>query len=113
MAIEDNRDGQAKLTVIGPTDGPDPVCSLFTKPSFGGNVWCMGEGVGDVLPQWKDQAESMSCHNGGQMWPYGKGYGDAGTVFIKSNVEDLKDEPYGDGKDTFSKKVRALWVSSE
>ncbi len=104
-------DGEAIFTVIGPTDGPDPVCCLFTEPKFGGNVWCMGGGGEDTLPQWKDKAQSITCHNGGQVWLYAKEYGDAGAVLIKGNAEDLKDNPYGNQKDTFSKNVKALWVS--
>lgn len=109
-AIDQDCDGEATFTVIGPTDGPDPVCCLFTEPKFGGNAWCVGVGGDDVLPQWKDKAQSVSCHNGGQVWLYPKEYGDAGAALIKGNVEDLKDEPYGNAKDTFSKNVKALWV---
>jgi len=32
-------------------------------------------------------------------------------ALVKGNVEDLKDEPYGKDKGTFSKNVKALWVS--
>lgn len=109
-AIDMDVNGEATFTVIGPGDGPDPVCCLFTEAKFGGNVWCVGVGGGDTLPQWKKQAQSVSCHNGGQVWIYAKEYGDAGGALIKGNVEDLADEPFGD-KDSFSKKVVALWVS--
>jgi len=110
QALDTNLDGEATFTIVGPGDGPDPVCCLFTEPKFGGNVWCMGVGGGDALPQWKDRAQSISCHNGGQVWLYAAEYGDAGAALIKGNVEDLKDEPYGKDKDSFSKKVKALWV---
>ncbi|KAL9602195.1 MAG: hypothetical protein Q9179_002621 [Wetmoreana sp. 5 TL-2023] len=101
--IDMNENGEATFTVVGPNDGPDPVCCLFTKPSFGGNVWCMGVGGDDVLPQWKDKAQSVSCHNGGQVWLYAKEYGDAGAALIKGNVEDLKNEPYGKDEELFRK----------
>ena len=37
-AIDQNLADEATFTVIDPTDGPDPVCCLFTEPKFGGNV---------------------------------------------------------------------------
>ncbi len=111
-ALDNNVDGEATFTIVGPTDGPEPVCCLFTKPSFGGNVWCMSVSKGKVLPQWEDQAQSVSCHNGAQVWLYAKEYGDAGAALIKEDVQDLKDEPYGNNKGTFSKHVKALWVSA-
>lgn len=79
-AIDQDRDGEATFTAIGPTDGPDPVCCLFTEPKFGGNAWCVGMGGDDVLPQWKNKAQSVSCHNGGQVWLCPKEYGDAGAA---------------------------------
>ncbi len=45
------------------------------------------------------------------MWLYAKEYGDSGGALVKGNMEDLKDEPYGKDKGTFSKNVKALWVS--
>ncbi|MCJ1274239.1 hypothetical protein MMC21_002034 [Puttea exsequens] len=111
-AIDQNRDGEATFTVIGPTDGADPVCCLFAAPQFGGNVWCVGLGGDDALPQWKDVAQSVSCHDGAQVWLYAKEYGDPGAALVRGNVVDLKDEPYGNAKDTFSKNVKALWVST-
>lgn len=110
-AIDMNRDGEATFTVITPGDGPDPICCLFSEVKFGGNVWCVGIGGGDTLLQWKDQAQSVSCHNRGQVWLYTKEYGDAGGALVKGNVEDLKDELYEKDKGTFSKNVKALWVS--
>ena len=110
-AIDTNLDGEATFTVLGPNDGPDPVCCLFTEPNFGGNVWCMGTGGGDVLPQWKDKSQSVSCHAGAQVWLFAKEYGDAGEALVKDGVEDLKNLPYGKDKDTFSKKVKAIWVT--
>ncbi len=107
-----NRDGVASFTIAGPTDGPDPVCCLFTQPRFGGNVWCVGVGGGDLLPQWKDQPQSVSCHNGGWVWLYAKEYGDAGAALIRNNIEDLKIVPYGAEKDTISKKIKAIWVKA-
>ena len=109
--IDQNESGEATFTVEGPGDGPDPVCCLFSEPRFGGNVWCVGEGGGDTLPQWKNVAQSVSCHAGAQVTLYAKEYGDCGGALIKGNVEDLKDEPFGSQKDTFSKQVKALWVA--
>ena len=107
-----NRDDEATFTFIAPqgNDGPNPVCCLFTKANFGGNVWCVGEGGGDVLPQWKNKAKSVSCHGGGHFWLYADKYGDAGAALVRGNVEDLKSEPYGNKKGTFEGKVKAVWV---
>ncbi|KAL2042086.1 hypothetical protein N7G274_005274 [Stereocaulon virgatum] len=110
--INANRDGQSRFNISAPNDGPDPVCCLFTEPSFRGDVWCVGVGGGDILPQWKDKPQSISCHAGGQVWLYADDYNDEGEVLIRGNVEDLKDEPYGPDKRFFSKNVRALWVLS-
>ena len=109
-AIDNNRDGESTFAIKGPDDGPDPVCCLFSGIQFGGNVWCIGVGGGDTLPQWKDVPQSVSCHNGGNVWLYAEEYGDAGAALVKGNVEDLTNEPYGNDKDTFSKNVKALWV---
>ena len=109
-AIDTNRDGVATFTILGPTDAPDPVCCLFTEPKFGGNAWCVGVGGGDVVPQWKNQAQSVSCHKPGQVWLYAKEYGDAGALFVDGNIENLKDNLYGTDKGTFSQNVKAIWV---
>lgn len=109
-AINTNTDGEASFTIKAPNDGPDPVCCLFTEPHFKGDVWCVGVGGDDILHQWKDKAQSVSCHNGGNVWLYAKEYGDAGGALIKGNVDDLKDEPYGNDHGSFSKNVKALWV---
>jgi len=53
-AIDTNLNGAATFTLLGPNDGADPVCCLFTQPKLGGNVWCMSVGGGNALPQWKD-----------------------------------------------------------
>lgn len=110
QGIDANRDGTSTFHISAPNDGPDPVCCLFTEPSFGGNVWCAGVGGGDILPQWKDKPQSVSCHGGGQIWLYADHYNDAGGVLIRGNVADLKDEPYGTETGSFSKNVKALWV---
>lgn len=110
QGIGNNKDGNANFTIAGPTDGPDPVCCLFAEPSFGGDVWCMGIGGGNTLPQWTNVPQSVSCHGGANVWLYAKEYGDAGGALIKGNVEDLKDEPYGNAQGSFSKNVKALWV---
>lgn len=105
-----NEGGESTFTVEGPSDGPDPVCCLFSEPNFGGNVWCVGEGGGDTLPQWSDVAQSVSCHAGAKATLYAKEYGDCGGAVIKGNLEDLKNEPFGNQKDTFSGNMKALWV---
>jgi hypothetical protein len=109
IGVDNN--GESTFTVVGPGDGPNPVCCLFSEPKFGGNVWCVGEGGGDTLPQWKNVAQSVSCHAGAQVTLYAKEYGDCGNAVVRGNMEDLKDEPYGNDKDTFSKNVKALWVA--
>ena len=43
-----NIDGEAWFQVLAPDDGPKPVCCLFSEVNFGGNVFCAGEGGGDV-----------------------------------------------------------------
>ena len=35
---------------------------------------------------------------------------DTGGALVQGNVEDLSNEPYGNGKGTFSSNVKALWV---
>lgn len=107
-----NESGESTFTVEGPGDGPDPVCCLFSDTSFGGNVWCVVVGGGDALPQWKDVAQSVSCHAGAQVTLYAKEDGDCGGAVIKGNVEDLKNEPFGNQKETFSKNVKELWVAN-
>ena len=109
--IDANRDGASTFKITAPNDGPNPVCCLFSEVSFGGNVWCAGVGGGDMLPQWKDQPQSVSCHGGGQVWLYADHYNDKGGVLIKGNVDDLKYEPYGANKGSFSKNVKAMWIS--
>ena len=109
-ALQDNVNDEATFTIHGPDDGPDPVCCLFSKPKFGGNVWCMGVGGGDVLPQWKNKAQSVSCHAGANAWLYGEKYGDAGGVLIPHNVEDLDQQPFGKDKKTMKNRVKAIWV---
>lgn len=109
-AIDTNLDGKANFNITGPNDGPDPVCCLFSGTQFGGNVWCVGVGGGPTLPQWSDVAQSVSCHNGGNVWLYAQSYGDTGGALVRGNVEDLSNEPYGNNKGTFSKNVKALWV---
>ena len=109
-AIDENRDGKASFNITGPNDGPDSVCCLFSGTQFGGNVWCVGVGGGDTLPQWKDVAQSVSCHNGGNVWLYAQSYGDTGGALVQGNVEDLSNEPYGNNQGTFSSNVKALWV---
>ena len=109
-AIDLDLDGQASFTIKGPTDGPAPVCCLFTEPNFGGNVWCMGVGGGDTLPAWKHKTHSVRCLNGGNVWLYAKEYGDASAALIKGEVKDLKGEPYGQDKGSFFQNVKALWV---
>ena len=110
-AIERNRDSEATFTVIGPNDGPDPVCCLFLETKFGGNVWCVGEGGDDVLSQWNNTAQSVSTHNGAEVWLYAQFYGDAGAALVDGNVEDLKDTIYGNGKKSFLENVKALWCT--
>lgn len=109
--IDQNESDEATFTVEGPDDGPDPVCCLFSEPKFGGNVWCVDEGGGDTLPQWNNVAQSVSCHAGAQVTLYAKEYGDCGGALIKGDMEDLKNEPFGNQKETFSKNVKALWVA--
>ena len=108
QGIDINRDGKANFTIAGPTDGPDPVCCLFAEPSFGGDVWCVGVGGGNTLPQWTNVPQSVSCHGGANVWLYAKEYGDAGGALIKGNMEDLKDKPYRNSKGSFSRNVKAL-----
>ena len=109
--LDKNREDQASFTVTGPNDGPDPVCCLFEKASFGGNVWCAGLGGGDVPKEWKDKAKSVSCHAGAQVWIYAEKYGDAGGALISGNVDDLKNEVYGKDKKSFSGNVKAVWIA--
>ena len=97
------------IKVNAPDDGPKPVCCLFSEPSFGGNVWCVGVGGGETLPQWKDVPQSVSCHGGGNVWLYAKEYGDTAGALIRGNVEDLKEQPFGN-EGSFSKNLKALWV---
>ena len=108
--INANYQDDAFFEITGPNDGPDPVCCLFSLPSFNGNVWCAGVGGGDVLPQWKNEAQSVSCHAGANVWLYANSYGDIGGALVKGDVEDLKNQPYGNKKGTFSKKVKAMWI---
>lgn len=105
-----DRDGDSSFEIKGPNDGPDPICCLFSGTQFGGNVWCVGVGGGDALPQWTNIAQSVSCHDGGNVWLYAQTYGDTGGALVTGNVEDLSNEPYGNKKGTFSKNVKALWV---
>lgn len=108
-AIDVNLDGEAYFRISGPNDGPDPVCCLFSEPNFSGNVWCMGVGGEDVLPQWKDKASSVSCHGEGEAYPFAKEYGDGAELHIAGNAEDLSGHPFGNG--TITNKVKALWVT--
>ena len=109
-AIDTNTDNAASFNITGPDDGPDPVCCLFSGTQFSGNVWCVGVGGGPTLPQWTNVAQSVSCHGGGNVWLYAQSYGDKGGALIRGNVEDLSNEPYGNGQGTFSQNVKALWV---
>ena len=70
----------------------------------------MGVGGEDVLPQWNKKAQSVSCHNGAQVWLCAKEYGDLGAANVRGNVADLKDELYGNGICRFSNHIQALWV---
>lgn len=109
-AIDTNRDGLATFTIKGPNNGPDPVCCLFSGTQFAGNVWCVGVGGGPTLPQWSDVAQSVSCHNGGNVWLYAQKYVDTGGALVQGNVLDLSNEPYGNSQGKFSQNVKALWV---
>ncbi len=68
-------------------------------------------GGNNTLPQWKDQAQSVTCHNGFQVWIHAAEYRDAGGQLIKRNVDDLKIEPYRNNHAIFSQNIKALWVS--
>ena len=105
IGIDLNRDGEAISTVNAPHDGPDPVCGLSTEPNSGGNVLYVD---GDIQLTWKDKPQSASCHGRGNVWLYAQEYGDVGAALIEGHVNDLKDEPYGYNKRSFSQIVRAL-----
>ena len=118
QGVDINRDGQATIKVNAPDDGPNPVCCLFSEVNFGGDVWCMGQGGGDVLPQWQNVAQSVSCHNGGSVWLYctvvagtKSAYGDPGGNVVSGDNLDLSKSPYGGGSGSFSKNVKAIWVT--
>ena len=104
--------GEASFTVVGPDDGPNPVCCLFSETNFGGNVWCVGEGGGDTLPQWKDKAKSVSCHKDGVARLFPVEYGDCASATIDNNVEDLTNQRYGENEN-FSEKTKAVWVTTK
>ena len=109
QAIDQNRDGQAKFTISGPSTGPDPICCLYSATSLGGDAWCGGIG-GEPLPtQWQNQAQSAKCFNGGNMWIYAQSYGDKGGAIIKGETDDLTSVPYGDTQN-FSKQVKSVWI---
>lgn len=107
---QENDPAENHFTIIGPGDGPDPVCCLFSKPSFGGNVWCTGVGGGNVPPRWKDVAQSVSCHAGAQAYIYADHYNDLGGALITHNVEDLKEQLYDNKSKSFSKNLKAIWI---
>ena len=76
--VNPNADGESAFTIEAPNGGPNLVCCLFSDVQFRDNVWCVGVGGGDTLPQWKNVAQSISCHAGGNVWLYAEEYGDAG-----------------------------------
>ncbi|KAL9126922.1 MAG: hypothetical protein Q9217_004098 [Psora testacea] len=98
-AVDRNEDGPALFTVAGPGNGPDPVYCLFSNVRFGGRVWCIGIGAGNVLLQWKNKAQSVSCHNGGRVWLFAVPYGDKdfkkSSALVEGNVQNLKELPHG------------------
>ena len=108
-AIDQNRDGEAKFIITGPSTGPDPICCLYSEVNLGGNVWCGGVGGDMLTPQWQGIAQSAKCFNGGNMWLYADSYGDKGGSIIKGETDDLKSVPYGD-TGNFAKIVKAAWI---
>ena len=108
QAIASRGGDGATIIITGPSTGPDPICCLFTGTQYGGNVICLGVGGGPLPSQWQDQAQSLQCFNGGQVRLFGKEYGDSGESPGISQVDDLANQPYGNGN--FAKAVKAVWI---
>ena len=113
-AMEANEEGEAIMTVVGPNDGPNPVCCLFTDTQFGGQVYCAGKGGADLPEEFKKQISSISCHGGAKAYLYGDaGYDTEPSALIEGNVEDLKEKPYDKDKGTFDDRTIAMWVFTD
>ena len=80
--------------------------------SLGGNIWCAGVG-GESLPsQWQDQAESVSCLNGTQVYIFAAFYADGGEGLVSGEVDTLMDKPYG-VNGSFYQNVKAVWIDKQ
>ena len=112
--IYQNRDGKSSIEVKGPDnwDSPFPMCCLYADPRYLGNVWSKGEGGGDVPDDWKKSVESVKCWGGGQIFIFADHYGDDGYALITGEVEDLKEQPYGN-TDNFANKIVAVWIDKQ
>ena len=106
--IDQDRDGKATFIIDGPSTGPDPICCFFANTQYGGNAICLGVGGGNFPDPWQSVMQSLQCFNGGQVRLFAKEYGDSGESPGISKVDDLANQPYGNGN--FAKAVKAVWI---
>lgn len=79
---------------------------------WGENVWCAGVGGGSLPSQWQDQAESVSCLNGAQVYIFAAFYADGGEALVSGELDTLMDKPYG-VNGSFHQNVKAVWIDKQ
>ena len=113
--VDDMKDLYANhfSVVDGPAEKAYPIKAvcLFTETNYGGDALCLGEGH-DFLPdKAKNIAQSVKVLGDTGVWLYQNTYGDKNTIFLTTDCNDLgSGECIGKTKNSFKKKVYAMWV---
>ena len=90
---------------------PPPAACLFTKAQYGGDVFCLGPGGGNLTGVQTNSAHSIQVLGGATVWIYASTYGDGGGQKLTVSVPDLGTEPYGT-EGNFGGQIKALWISA-
>ena len=106
-----NNGGRNPPIMVSSTQPPPPAACLFTKVQYGGDVFCLGSGGGNLTDVQANAAHSIQVLGGATVWIYASTYGDGGGQRLSASVPDLGTEPYGTGGN-FGGQVKALWIST-
>ena len=90
---------------------PPAVC-LFNEKDFGGQVFCLGVGGGNLTSVQQNTAQSIRVFGGATAYLFAETrYTDVSETAVKADIPDLSSVPYGTNGN-FAGKVKTLWIAA-
>ena len=93
---------------------PPAVC-LFNEKDFGGQVFCLGVGGGNLTSVQQNTAQSIRVFEGATAYLFAEtGYADVSetaVTAVTADIPDLSSVPYGTNGN-FAGTVKVLWIAA-